>query len=240
MSDDTIKALESVGRFHILNKFAIRPEDFRVLNPSFSLGGEDLILRKIFKTKLMSGAPGYYADIGCAASAAASNTYLFYCYGWSGVCVDANPIFEPGFRKLRPRDKFLCAAVPPEGVPPLYFAEHKNNIGMSRVRASPSDFNDEFKTPQPVPSKALRAIFAEALPQGQQLDFMSVDIEGGELDALGSNDWALFRPGVIVIETTGINLKQMSEFPSIAFLIQQGYSPQAVASGSVIMTADPH
>jgi len=51
-----------------------------------------------------------------------------------------------------------------------------------------------------VPVMALRTILLDHLPPGQSIDFLSIDVEGGELDALRSNDWHQFRPRWILAE----------------------------------------
>ena len=49
----------------ILNPhFVIDPAEFPLWNLSYSMFGEDLILRGLLKGKLKSGVPGFYADIG--------------------------------------------------------------------------------------------------------------------------------------------------------------------------------
>lgn len=48
---------------------------------------------------------GKYLDIGCSVPIKASNTYLLYLNGWSGICIDVRQIRR--WRWLRPRDKFI-------------------------------------------------------------------------------------------------------------------------------------
>jgi hypothetical protein len=52
----------------------------------------------------------------------------------------------------------------------------------------------------PVPVVPLSQILERHLPAGQSIDFMSVDVEGHDLQALESNDWGRFRPRFVVVE----------------------------------------
>jgi hypothetical protein len=47
----------------------------------------------------------------------------------------------------------------------------------------------------------LSEILNEHLNSGQQIDFMSVDVEGHDLQVLRSNDWKRFRPKYILAES---------------------------------------
>ena len=48
---------------------------------SYAWAGEDAIA-----FSLLRGATGSYVDVGAHLPMRASNTYLFYEHGWSGVC----------------------------------------------------------------------------------------------------------------------------------------------------------
>ena len=41
---------------------------------------------------------------------------------------------------------------------------------------------------------------SQYVQNGQRVDFMSIDVEGGELDALTTNDWDRFRPIYLMVE----------------------------------------
>ena len=100
----------------ILNEnFVIDPHEFVYWNLSYSQAGEDLLVRNMLRSRLKKGYVGFYADLGCYEPRLGSNSYLFYRYGWRGICVDANPLFAPHYALVRPRDVFIHAAVGEEG-----------------------------------------------------------------------------------------------------------------------------
>ena len=165
---------------------------------TFAISGEDMALRKLLKKHVIAGH-GTYVDIGCAAPDSASNTCLFYCLGWSGPCVDANPVAAPYWAAKRPKDKFVCAAVSDQAGEINLF-RHKSNLGMHIVTHAtipPSqDFHDN---PERIPIRRLDSLFAEHIGE-RPIQLLSMDIEGSELSALQSNDWDRWRPEVIIIE----------------------------------------
>ncbi|ETD27688.1 hypothetical protein [Helicobacter canis] len=71
------------------------------MNPSYSIEGEDRIVRALLWQK---HDKGFYVDVGAHHPFRFSNTYLFYTQGWSGINIDATPGSMKAFNKYRPRD----------------------------------------------------------------------------------------------------------------------------------------
>ena len=46
----------------------------------------------------------------------------------------------------------------------------------------------------------MSAVLEKHLPQGQQIDFLTIDAEGFDMQVLESNDWSRFKPRVVVCE----------------------------------------
>lgn len=234
-SVEAIAALSSVGRTHFLTAMTMNAQDFEHINISFSISGEDLVLRKQFKEKLLRGEPGFYADFGSADPRIGSNTYLYYACGWNGICVDANPDIAPAYKVYRPRDTFINAAIAPNDAP-AFFAKGIGNVGSSRIVTTAQAPSDAFEQPAPVSNTiSLRDVFDRHLPSGQKIDFMSMDLEGGEPWALRSNDWGKYRPEVIVLETQGVDSANPLAFDTVKFIADKGYACIGVLLPNVIM-----
>ncbi len=189
---------------------------------SFGMAGEDALLRQIFKRRLAEGKPGRYVDIGCAAPVHISNTYLLYALGWRGLGVDANPEWAAPWAQARPGDVFENIGV---GQVPgtAYWFRHPKNIGMSRIATQNTAPGPEFAaTGVAVKIERLDSLFARHFADGL-IDVLSIDIEGAELDALRSNDWNRWRPGVIILEAHDFAFERPAESPAVAFLCAQGY-----------------
>ncbi len=213
---------------HRPSKVEFSADSLEFLNMSYGIGGEDLILRKRLKNKLFSGEPGTYVDVGSFHPFLASNTYIFYGAGWSGICIDANPIFKDAFVQFRPRDIFVHAAVL-EQPKDIYFAEHLKNTGMSSIFDDPQKIPDGFGAPVKVGALRLDAILDKYFSADRFIDFMSVDTEGADLSVLKSNDWNRFRPAFLCVEEHGVTIAELDGSPVINYLNEVGYAVFAFA-----------
>ena len=74
---------------------------------SYSQEGTDMILRRI----LGNVENGFYVDVGAHHPKRFSNTFYFYKKGLSGINIDAMPGSMKLFKKARPRDINIEAAV---------------------------------------------------------------------------------------------------------------------------------
>lgn len=188
----------------------------------FSMEGEDALLRQIYKRELLERKPGRYVDIGCAAPVYISNTYLLYALGWRGIGIDPNPHWASLWADARPEDTFENIGV---GQTPgtAYWFEYPKNTGMSRIAFENAPPGPEYITPGvTVKIERLDSLFARHF-KDQHIDVLSIDIEGAELDALKSNDWKRWRPGVIIMEAHGFDFDRPRENAAVAYLHGQGY-----------------
>ena len=194
--------------------------------PSFSHCGEDRILAYLFKRK----RSGFYVDVGAYHPIRSSNTHLFYLQGWRGINIDAHPDSMAAFRALRPRDVNIEIAVAhSEGERPFYRigSDHHQMAGMSRDFQS--RFCDEFDVrvddvrAVSVRTRPLRSILADHVPPGQRIDFLTIDVEGFEMEVLQSNDWDKFRPAVIMVEQHAEMTPQIFCGDVPKFLAPKGY-----------------
>ena len=58
-------------------------------------------------------------------------------------------------------------------------------------------------------TSTLEEIFEKHLPHGQEIDFISIDVEGLDLQVLKSNDWNRFRPKIVLIEIFGSSINDI-------------------------------
>lgn len=165
--------------------------------------------------------PGVYFDIATNHPISNSNTFfLDRCLNWSGVCVEANDqYFEPIFRER------TCSLVP------TCISRSDGNI----VEFNPSGafggiIGDSYKYLRSAkmrqrPSRRLRCTTVKDLCSRfgiQNIDYLSLDVEGHEFNVLKGVDWENTRISVITIE---IN----SAFKNIsAYLQRKGYKRHKV------------
>ncbi len=195
------------------------------LSPStttFSLAGEDRILNYLF----LRQTSGFYVDIGAFDPIDCSNTYLFYEKGWRGINIDARPGSMKEFEKLRPRDINLEAAIANREDSLTYYqmAESVNTMNtFSKDFLEELGMEDSIVNEIKIKTSKLSTILDQYLPKSTPIDFMSVDVEGMDLEVLKSNNWALYRPKVVLVESLAKKLEELAESDLVKFMISNGY-----------------
>jgi FkbM family methyltransferase len=171
------------------------------LDPAYEPGGESLgfeqwIVRDFFRDK----RNGVFADIGAADYRDNSNTWFLETeLGWSGIAVDAQDSYRAGWEEHRPRTRFLT----------FFVSDHSN--GQARLylsqahREAASYVESHARSDDPlsrdvldVPTITLNDLFqAQGL---QALDFLSLDVELAEPQALAGFDIRRYRPQLVCVE----------------------------------------
>ena len=185
--------------------------------------GEDQVLAFLFAGK----TDGFYVDIGAYHPNLYSNTRLLFERGWRGINVDCNPHMMALFRKLRPDDINLQAAVSREEGTVKYFLFHEwassNTLSRDFADAISSAQAITVKEALDVPSLPLRTLLARHLPEGRGVDVLNVDVESLDLEVLQSNDWKAYRPLVVAVEDLEFDMALPTASPIYNFLREQGY-----------------
>lgn len=189
---------------------------------SYAQEGEDMVLQRKFHGQ----QSGFYIDIGAHHPHRFSNTHLFYKKGWSGINIDAMPSSMDLFNKYRKRDINLELAISDVSQTLTYYAfvEPAINgfdpvLSQQRVKAGEKLlFTKEIKT------LTLQEIFEKYLPTQQAIDFMSVDVEGIDLQILKSNNWTKYRPKVVLAECLSKNVLEVMQEDVYKYMIEQDYS----------------
>jgi FkbM family methyltransferase len=190
---------------------------------SYSQQGEDLILRILFSDV----ESGFYVDVGAFQPMRFSNTYYFYKRGWSGINIDATPGAVAAFRKHRPRDINIEAAVagdPGEATLYMFDEQEVNTLSPGNVEREAHLAGRAVVSRKTVRTRTLGEILDAHLPTGQGVDFLSVDVEGYDLEVLQSNHWARHLPKVVLCEDLTIdNLDEISRSDVYSFLRGKDY-----------------
>jgi len=168
---------------------------------SFSQSGEDLIMQFIFMW-LRIEKPSYI-DIGAHHPTYLSNTFLFYENGSSGVCIEPDPFLFERICKTRKRDVCLNIGVG-EGnsdKADFYILSSRTLNTFSREEAQ-RYASYEGKTIQKIveiPLLSINEIIEKYCPEVP--NFVSIDVEGMDLQILKSFDFKKYCPEVFCIET---------------------------------------
>jgi len=189
---------------------------------SYAQEGEDILLRRF----LADRKKGFYVDIGAHHPISFSNTYAFYCLGWRGINVDAQPGSMKLFAEFRPDDINVERAVSSTRTKLIYFqfAEPALNT-FSRDLALTYDTNGHpIMATSEISTVTLSDILDEYLPPGSEIDFLTVDVEGLDLEVLQSNNWEEYRPRMVLVEDLQLrNLENARESATFVYLQERGY-----------------
>ena len=171
----------------------------KYLNRSFSQEGEDLILRRIFHDTRY----GFYVDVGAHHPKRFSNTKIFYDVGWRGINIEPNPELLEEISLSREGDVNLCCGISREEcLLEYYFFEEPalNTFSKERAEYLVSNKISLLKSSKQVSTRPLSSILEEVSIPSNKIHFLSIDVEGKDLEVLKSNNWDKFRPSVILIE----------------------------------------
>ncbi len=172
---------------------------------SYSYGGVDLLILDIFKNQ----KKGYYLDIGCAHPIKNNNTYLLYRKGWNGINIDLDKENIDLFNSYRKRDFNVTAAVSDkEGETDLYF--YHNKSALNTISKQNADFQKaDISSIKKIKTQSINKILKNSPYKDQKIDFLSVDVEGSELDIFKNFDFNKYSPKVIVVEFLDLSLKKL-------------------------------
>ncbi|HQU22635.1 MAG TPA: FkbM family methyltransferase, partial [Flavobacteriaceae bacterium] len=168
-------------------------------NKSFSQEGEDLILDRFFNYK----KSGFYIDVGAHHPRKFSNTHIFYARGWRGINIDALPNSMDLFNSERPGDINLEVGVSKNGGELTYFMFNQpaiNTFSEKEAKAKEAIERYQLREKVKVKTAPLKDLLDKHLPQQTKIDFISIDVEGLDVEVIQSNDWDLYRPTMILVE----------------------------------------
>lgn len=167
----------------------------------YSQFSEDKILDSIFTNK----NNGFCVEVGANDGINDSTTYYFEKKGWSCVLIEPNPDLCKIIRENRISPVVQCAASNVDGHITLNIAE-----GADRAHGV-STINSDTKSLEKIKSygftyrevsvltKTLDVILDE-IGKDQSIDFISIDVEGHELEVLSGFSVARWKPRIIILE----------------------------------------
>lgn len=196
----------------------------RLTNPASSINysqtGEDAIIRSL----LDEVRPGIYVDVGCHDPIRSSNTLSLYLHGWRGVNIDANPGLIARFKATRLRDIAVCAAIS-DREREVVFHEFEDELVSTLSEDLLPEWQGKWKKrgERMVKTRTLDSVLREHLDPGTEIDLLSIDVEGHDLNVLQSVDLDLFRPKLIIVEIHHQDLGQAGAHPVALHLAACGF-----------------
>ncbi len=162
---------------------------------SYSQYGNDLVIDAILGCK----ERGFYVDVGANDPVLLNNTKRFYDRGWHGINIEPHAWVYKKLWDARKRDVNLNAGVGAlqEDVPfYLVSADTLSSFSKEDAERNCRMFGEWIVKVDLVDIIPLTNIMA----RHTDVDFLTIDVEGQELNVLKSNDWDLYRPKVVSVE----------------------------------------
>jgi len=168
------------------------------MNASFySQCGEDRILAGIFNNK----PSGTCMEIGALDGVKDSITLHFEEQGWSCILVEANPELAEKAKRNRHALVFSCAAGCQPGTVEFLIAQGAEYLStMIATDQNVSRIKNDGATVKRLNVPVRRADDILQQAQVQSLDFVTVDVEGAELEVLHGFNLHKWKPRVLVVE----------------------------------------
>jgi hypothetical protein len=195
---------------------------------SFSQMGEDMQIQNwIFEEK------GKYLDIGAGEPIRGSNTFRFYQKGWTGILVDPISSNYRANKFFRPRDEVVQALI---GIGEPVDFWNFDPYQYSTMDAKVANDLISFGKIKLVSKTTLQRVKMESLgciATPNDPFFLSLDVEGSELEVLMSNDWEKFMPRIICVEIWYPNMVGEEDRVD-SYLYKLGYECKSVNKTSSI------
>lgn len=168
---------------------------------SYSQCGEDRIIRFLFER--LNKKVSLYVDIGAFHPIHSNNTYLFYLNEARGVCVEPNETMSEKIEETRIEDVILNVGVAPENSGCLKY------YSFTDPQLNTFDEKEALKRGQQNREKLIQVKEVAVLTISdilgkyftEQIDLLSIDIEGLDVEVLKSLKPHPFRPACICVES---------------------------------------
>lgn len=142
---------------------------------------------------------GTFVEVGVGNGVLFSNSYLLEKIGWSGILVEPNRSFHKNISKTRNAKLWKIAASSEEGevsftdtyISELSYTGEVPNDGLERK------IKDSYKV------ECRRLDFMLSKSGIGNIDYLSIDVEGHELNVLDGFDIDFWKPKVVSVEING-------------------------------------
>ena len=191
---------------------------------SYSMLGEDLVVKNFFKKK----TNGTYVDVGCYHPIDGNNTHLLFKNGWNGINIDLNKISIDLFNIARKNDENFRVAVSNKSKKiKFYYRKKINMLNTINKKFANNSFKKGYSIDY-IQARTLSSILKESKLKNKKIDFLNIDIEGNEINALKTLNFEIYRPKLICVEIhnfTSNRLKKVNfkDHSIYKFLKQKGY-----------------
>ncbi len=193
---------KNMNFFKILYFFYQYLKSMKILRkrPLHSNWGIDLMAEDYFKNK----KKGFFIDVGCHHPLLNNNTYNLYKKSWRGINIDLDFGAIDMFNFFRKGDVNIQAALSNTiGKKNLYFFHNRSAINtLSQTAENKASEIRKVKT------LTLNDIIENSHFKNKEIDFLSIDVEGTEIDVLQGLNFKKYKPKLVVLEFINSNVSE--------------------------------
>jgi FkbM family methyltransferase len=157
---------------------------------------------------------GYFVEVGANEPRVRSQTWHLEQAGWNGLLIEPQPDLARELRAMRMAKVFAVACSSPEhggGTLPLHVAGPLSSLDRRHMAPGAKP-----ETVIEVPIRTLDSVLVEAQAPAH-FDFLSIDVEGHELEVLRGFDIARWQPRLILLED------HVADLSKHRYLVAHGY-----------------
>ncbi len=216
------KKLHIIQNIYIKNKFFFKKK-------TYAMEGEDLEINEFLKNI----KNGFYVDAGGFHPLDRNNTYLLYKKNWRGINIDLSEFSIDLFNFARPEDININVAVSnKDGEINFYYMKKLSQLSTIKKDIALKGMHGDIKEKK-INSKKLTTIINNTKFKNKKIDFLNIDLEGADFDALQSLDFKIYRPKLICVE---IHDKDIENSKINLFLKKLNYTKKWSATFSHLYT----
>ena len=183
------KKIHIIQNIYIKNKFFSKRK-------TYAMEGEDLEVVKILKNI----QNGFYVDAGGYHPLDRNNTYLLYKKNWRGINIDLSEFSIDLFNFARPEDININVAVENKDDKVTFFYQKKLSQ-LTTIKKNVANFRMQGQIMErEIKSNKLTTIINNTKYKNRKIDFLNIDLEGADFEALQSLDFNIYRPKLICVE----------------------------------------
>ena len=178
--------------------------------------GQDSIIKQFFEAKGIK--KGTFLDVGSLDGIRFSNTFLLEKAGWTGICVEMHPSYFDMLRENRPNSIcYSCAAADKDKVKCEVSLNWRASLSSSDLRLEQyysensgwkpwygdrdkKEINGFLNGRHDVEFRTLNSIIEENKKHFPKINFVSIDIDGSETQALPHLDLNKCDPDLLSLE----------------------------------------
>ena len=189
------KKIHIIQNIYLKNKYLIKRK-------TYAMEGEDLEIVKYLKNI----KNGFYVDAGGYHPLDRNNTYLLYKKNWRGINIDLSEFSIDLFNFIRPDDVNINVAVANnDNYVTFYYQKKLSQLTTIKKNIDNQRMQGLIKE-QKIKSNKLTTILNNTKYKNRKIDFLNIDIEGADFEALKSLDFEIYRPKLICVEIYDENI----------------------------------